>query len=190
MPRLREIVEAGVPLCSHQVQYSLLDRRPERGMVRFCQERNIQLLGYGSLAGGFLSDRYLRAPEPVPPFANRSLVKYRLIIDEFGGWDRFQKLLRCLDTLAVRHGVSIANVAVGWVLDQDSVAAAIVGAADASRLDDNRRVFGLRLDDKDRQQLVPFDDAGPAGDVYSIERVLDGPHAAIMKYNLNRDATD
>ena len=56
------------------------------------------------LAGGFLSDRYLGEPDPVPPLENRSLVKYRLIIDEFGGWDRFQEMLAALgrDRLASR----------------------------------------------------------------------------------------
>ena len=42
-----------------QVQYSLLDRRPEVAMVDFCKERGIQLLTYGTVAGGFLSERYL-----------------------------------------------------------------------------------------------------------------------------------
>jgi aryl-alcohol dehydrogenase-like predicted oxidoreductase len=97
VPHLAEIVEAGVSLVAHQVQYSLLDRRPDRGMVGFCRERGIHLLSYGTLGGGFLSERYLDRPAPESPLANRSLVKYRLVIDELGGWDRFQDLLRRLD---------------------------------------------------------------------------------------------
>ena len=79
-----------------QVQYSLLDDRPEHGLVDLCRKHGIHLLCYGTVAGGFLSDRWLGAPEPQPPFENRSLTKYKLIIDDFGGWDLFQELLRTL----------------------------------------------------------------------------------------------
>ena len=189
VPHLAEIVEAGVPLVAHQVQYSLVDRRPARGMARFCHEHGIHLLAYGTLGGGFLTKRYLERPEPEPPLANRSLVKYRLMIDELGGWDRFQDLLGTLARIASRHGVSIANVAVRWTLEQAGVAAAIVGAFDAGHLHDNLRVFGFELDDEDLQRLELFEDAGPDGDVYTAERVGDGRHAAIMKYNLNRESS-
>jgi len=190
VPHLAEIVEAGVPLVAHQVQYSLLDRRPERGMVRFCRERGIHLLAYGTLGGGFLSERYLDRLDPEPPLAHRSLVKYRLMVDEFGGWDRFQDLLGTLARIASRHGVGIANVAVRWTLERIGVAAAIVGAFDAGHLDDNLRVFQFELDEEDLQRLEPFENAGPDGDVYTAERVAGGRHAAIMKDNLNREASD
>ena len=45
-----------------QVQYSLLDRRPENGMSDFCLQHKIGILPYGVLAGGFLSDKYLGMP--------------------------------------------------------------------------------------------------------------------------------
>jgi aryl-alcohol dehydrogenase-like predicted oxidoreductase len=186
--RLEEIVFAGIPMASHQVQYSLLDRRPERGMADVCERHGIKLLCYGSLAGGFLSERWLRQPTPEPPLSNRSLVKYRLIIDELGGWERYQELLAALEQIALRHAVSVANVAVRWVLDRPEVAAAIVGAADARHGEDNGRVFTFSLDDEDRERLRPFDGVGPAGAVYTAERQPDGPHAAIMRYNLNRES--
>jgi aryl-alcohol dehydrogenase-like predicted oxidoreductase len=190
VPHLAEIVQAGVPLVAHQVQYSLLDRRPERDMVRFCGEHGIHLLAYGSLGGGFLTERYLDRPEPGPPLANRSLVKYRLVIDAFGGWERFQDLLGTLAPIACRHDVGIANVAVRWALEREGVAAAIVGAFDAGHLHENLEVFGFELDEEDLRRLEPFEDAGPEGDVYAAERVPDGAHAAIMRYNLNREMSD
>ena len=159
-------------------------------MLRFCREHGIGLLAYGSLGGGFLSERYLGQPDPEPPLANRSLVKYRLMIDELGGWERFQQLLDTLAEIAARHGVSIANVALRWTLEQTGVTAAIVGAFDAEHLEDNLRVFRFELDAEDLRRLEPFADAGPPGDVYAAERIVDGPHAAIMKYNLNREAGD
>ncbi len=45
-----------------QVQYSLLDRRPENGMAQFCADRGIKLLPYGVVSGGLLSDKYLGMP--------------------------------------------------------------------------------------------------------------------------------
>ncbi|MFQ5350121.1 MAG: aldo/keto reductase [Thermoanaerobaculia bacterium] len=187
VPRLTELLEAGVPLVAHQVQYSLIDRRPERGMVGLCREHGLQLLAYGTLAGGFLTRRYLGRPAPAAPLTNRSLVKYRLMLDELGGWDRFQGLLGTLAVIADRHGVSIANVAVRWTLDRAGVAAAIVGAFDAGHLEDNLRVFDLEMDEEDLRRLESFADAGPPGDVYAAERVPEGRHAAIMRYDLNRE---
>jgi aryl-alcohol dehydrogenase-like predicted oxidoreductase len=87
---LAELLAAGVPIVSNQVQYSVLDHRPEQTMVEFCERHGITLLCYGTVAGGFLSERYLDAPEPDLPYENRSLIKYGLIIDEFGGWGRYR----------------------------------------------------------------------------------------------------
>ncbi len=62
--------------------------------------------------------------------SNRSLVKYLLIIEEFGGWKLFQELLQTLRTIAERHGVvvSIAMVAISYVLRQKQVKSVIIGA--------------------------------------------------------------
>lgn len=186
--RLREIVDAGVPVVSHQVQYSLLDHRPEGGMVEFCRDSGIHLLCYGTLAGGFLSRRWLGEPEPAGDLPNRSLIKYKLMIDEYGGWDAFQDLLATLDAVASKHEVSIGNVATRYVLDRSQVAATIVGARNSEHLRDNMRTLRLVLDEEDTSRLrevsVP---RSPSGDVYTLERAADGRHASIMRYNLNRD---
>jgi aryl-alcohol dehydrogenase-like predicted oxidoreductase len=186
-PRLAEIVESGVPVATNQLQYSVLDHRPERGMVAFCAAHRIRLLCYGVLAGGFVSKRWLDAPNPRPPFANRSLVKYRLIIEDFGGWARFQRLLGVLDRVATRHGVSLASVATRYVLDKPGVAVAIVGARDAAHLDETLEVFRFKLDDADRAAIAELTATapGPAGDCYELERAEGGPHSAIMWKNQN-----
>ncbi len=187
-PRLEEIVAAGIPVVSHQVQYSVLDRRPANGMAARCRRDGIGLLCYGALAGGFLSDRYLGRPDPAPPLENRSLVKYRLIIDEFGGWDRFQNMLAALGEVAARHGVGIGAVALRWVLDQTGVSGVIVGARHARHLDQARQACLLALDDDDRAAVarVQAESSGPKGDIYDLERVKGGPHASIMRYTLAR----
>lgn len=188
-PRLAEVLASGVEFVSHQVQYSVLDRRPERTMEALCARHGVRLLCYGTVAGGFLSERYLGSPPPADSLPNRSLVKYRLIIEEFGGWAPFQDLLGVLSSIARRHGVGIANVATRWVLDRPQVGAAIVGARDASHLEENLKTFSLRLDDEDHAQILEVGRRHfkPSGDVYQLERDGEGKHAAIMRYNLNRE---
>jgi aryl-alcohol dehydrogenase-like predicted oxidoreductase len=188
--RLQEIVDAGAHVVAHQVQYSVLDRRPAVEMARFCRAHNIGLLCYGALAGGFLSRRYLEADSPAPPLENRSLVKYRLIIEEFGGWARFQEMLQTLDAIASRHGVGVGTVAIRWVLDQPGVSGVIVGARHAGHLHDTIRACTFALTDEDRAAIagVQASSVGPSGEVYGLERVKGGPHASIMRYRQNRDA--
>jgi aryl-alcohol dehydrogenase-like predicted oxidoreductase len=188
VPRLREILAAGIPIASIQLQYSVLDRRPLHGMEEFCRERGIQMLCYGALAGGFLSRRYLGAAPPVEPLENRSLTKYRLIVEEFGGWELFQELLGVMDAIALEHGVGIGTVALRWVLDQPGVAAAIFGARHSGHLADTCAASWLRLDGNDRAAItaVQARSRGPLGDTYDLERVKGGRHATIMKYNLNK----
>jgi len=184
---LRQILDADVEIVSNQVQYSLLDRRPEQGTAELCSTRNIGLLAYGALAGGFLTERWLGQPDPGFQTSNRSLTKYRLIIDEAGGWEAFQQLLFALDRIATKHSVSIANVATRWVLDRPGVAAVILGAASATHAKDNLRCFRFTLEEEDQELLRRHlaEHPGPPGDVYSVERAQGGRHAAIMKTNLN-----
>ena len=153
---LRRIVDQGIPVLSNQVQFSLIDRRPEVQMVPYCQERGIHLLAYGTLAGGLLSDRYLGQPEPGRAALNTpSLSKYKRIMDAWGGWEIFQELLTTLKGIADRHGVSIADVAVRYVLDRPAVAGVIVGVrlGLADHREDNARVFDFSLELEDLEQI-------------------------------------
>lgn len=183
-PHVRRLVDAGVPLVSLQAQYSLIDRRPEKAMTAYADESGVRLLAYGSLAGGFLSERYVGAAPPER--MNRSLTKYRLIIDEAGGWEAFQRLLGTLADVAARHGTSIATVAARWVLDQPAVAAVILGIGRRSRVAENAALATLSLDDEDRRRLRESVDAlpMPPGDMYELERDPDGPHARIIRTDL------
>jgi len=187
-----EIVQAGVPLATMQVQYSLLDRRPERRMARAAAENGVAFLCYGTVAGGFLGDRWLGVTEPaVEALENRSLVKYRLIIDDFGGWDLFQALLQALRRVADRHGSDIATVASAAMLGRPGVAAVIVGARNRDHLAANLAISSLALTEEDHA-LIAEALAGAReieGDVFTLERDRHGRHGAIMKYNLNKGAT-
>ena len=186
---VREILAADIPLASMQVQYSVLDRRPENGFAALCRAHDVALLCYGTVAGGFLSDRWLGAPEPAAPLANRSLVKYKLIIEDFGGWALFQELLAALRRVADRHGVDIASVASRMALQFPGVAAVIVGATSRAHLAANVAAAAIPLTAGDigEVEAVASRGEGPIGDVYELERDRAGPHGAIMKYNLNAE---
>ncbi|MFK8041794.1 aldo/keto reductase [Congregibacter sp.] len=186
--RTRDILNAGVELATTQVQYSLLDPRPEKALLSLCAEHNMHLLCYGTLAGGFLSERWLDQPEP-KAFSNRSLIKYKLMIDEVGGWDLFQSLLKVLNRIAEKHGVTIASVASNWVLAQAQVAAVIIGSRNAAHVDRYKEVFALQMDDHDRDAInnVKAQMSIPADDVFDLERDKNGAHGSIMKYNLNAE---
>lgn len=185
--RARELGDAGLPLRSMQVQYSLLDQRPRARLAAWCAQAGVKLLCYGSVAGGFLSERWLGASEPAEPLENRSLVKYKLIIDDFGGWDLLQALLQALQKIARRHGTSLSAVAMRWVLAQPEVAAVIVGVRRGDHLPDHLRMLALQLDAADLAALdaVLAQRRPDSGDVYEVERDIEGRHGRVMKYDLN-----
>ncbi len=153
---LKIILEAGIQIVSNQVQFSLIDRRPLVKISQLCQENNIHLLAYGTLGGGLLSEKYLQQSEPnLLNFNTASLRKYKNMVDAWGGWQLLQKLLAVLQQIAEKHQVSIANVAVRYVLEQPAVAGAIVGArlGKSEHLKDNARVFDFSLNEEDYQSL-------------------------------------
>lgn len=154
---LRVLVRSGVPIVSNQISFSLLDRRARSGgMLQFCRENGISVLAFGTLAGGFLSDRWLGKP---PPDADApqtwSQMKYGRFIREAGGWEALQELLRALHDVARRHDVSVANVACRAILDEPAVGGVIIGArlGESQHIEENLRTLQLRLDDEDRRRI-------------------------------------
>ena len=144
----------GIPIATNQVCISLLDRRALGEMSALCLQRGVRLLAYGTLGGGFLSERWLDAPEP-DSVDDWSKMKYRRFIDAAGGWQALQALLRASQRVAGKHRVSIANVATRWVLEQPAVAAVIVGArlGESEHRADNQALFSFALDGQDRAWL-------------------------------------
>jgi len=151
---LRVLVGQGIPIVTNQVSFSVLDRRAGGAMSAFCLEHGVRLLAYGTLAGGFLSEKWLDTPEPAE-IGDWSRMKYKRFVDTIGGWAVLQTVLRALDAVARKHGVSVSNVATRWVLEQPAVAAVIVGArlGEREHRDDNLRAFEFALDDEDRARI-------------------------------------
>ncbi|MDY7048239.1 MAG: aldo/keto reductase [Microcystis panniformis WG22] len=153
---LKIILSAGIKIVSNQVQFSLIDRRPLVKMAQFCQEHNIYLLAYGTLAGGLLGAKYLGHPEPNTMSLNTaSLRKYKNMIDAWGNWQLFQELLTVLKAIADSYHVTIPNVAVRYVLEQKAVAGAIIGVrlGVAEHIQENARIFDFQLSPQDYQKI-------------------------------------
>jgi aryl-alcohol dehydrogenase-like predicted oxidoreductase len=176
--RMQIMKDAGLSIIvSNQVQYSIVDRRPEVKMVRFCRDNNISLLTYGTVCGGMLSERFIGKPEPLPyELDTLSLRKYKRMIDSWGGWELFQELLSTLQQIAQKHSVSIANVATRFILDRPEVAGIIIGVrlGIADHRDDNGRVFNFKMDKDDTNSIEEvckksndlFETIGDCGDEY------------------------
>ncbi len=174
---MQDMADAGLKMASNQVQYSIIDRRPEVKMVEFCRKHNVVLFAYGTLCGGLLSERYLGRPEPsLLELNTMSLRKYKKMVDVWGGWKLFQDLLMVLKEIADKYGVGIPNVATRYVLDKPAVAGVIVGTrlGIAEHRQQNMRTFDLKLEKDDYERIHSvtarsrdlFEAIGDCGDEY------------------------
>jgi aryl-alcohol dehydrogenase-like predicted oxidoreductase len=153
---LKLILDHGIRVVSNQVQFSLIDRRPDVQMIAVCEAYDVKLLAYGTVCGGLLSERYLGQPEPSSQALNTaSLQKYARMIRAWGGWALFQELLATLNRVGAKHGVGIAAVAERYVLDRPTVAGVIIGArlGASDHREENAKVFELSLDVEDLNEI-------------------------------------
>ena len=144
----------GIPLASNQIPFSLLDRRAAGPLAKVCARSGVRLLAYGTLAGGFLSERWLGKPEPAE-ITDWSKMKYKRFIDTAGGWKTYQGVLSVASQIAKRHNVSLSNVATRWVLEHPAIAGAIIGVrlGETQHMEDNARLFQFALDEDDHARL-------------------------------------
>ena len=127
--RMQIMNDNGIKLISNQIQYSIIDQRPDVKMASFCKRHDMKLLAYGTLLGGLLSEKYLGVSEPTrADLDTYSLQKYMNMIDAWGGWNLFQELLIVLDEIAKKYNVQIPNVATRFVLDRAAFAGTIIGS--------------------------------------------------------------
>ncbi|HVR10158.1 MAG TPA: aldo/keto reductase [Thermoanaerobaculia bacterium] len=184
--RLQQILDSGIEVHSIQVQHSLVDRRIEPDLLPLCRERGIKVYTYGGLLGGFLGEAWLDLPKP-PALANRSLVKYQLIIEDWGGWDRFQGLVSQLRSIADAHECRVAQVAIAALLAPGHSDAVIVGISPRRFREQNAELAKpIALSPDELAKLWSWE-CPLTGGVYELERSSQ-KHASIMKYNLNREA--
>lgn len=155
----------------------MIDRRLTRGRLNeVCTKNGVGILAYGTLLGGFLSEKWVGQPEPSDiTKLNWSLRKYIRFIWAAGGWAPFQKVLEALSTISQRHGVSIAAVATRYVLDIPSVKAVIVGsrlsANSAGYIHSNLQAFAFKMTQDDIALIATAQEGlsdvpGDCGDEY------------------------
>lgn len=153
---LRIVVSSGIEIVSNQICYSLLDQRAAEGMREFCIENGIKILAFGTLAGGFLTDRWVNKPEPeLNEKLTWSQMKYKRFIDVAGGWQKFQELLTILAGVAEKYNVSISNIASRFILDDAAVGGVIIGARPglSDHVSENKKLFELKLDEESRDKI-------------------------------------
>ena len=171
---LRVAVASGIRIASNQVSGSLLDTRFTTKLAPYALANGVGLLCYGTLLGGFLSERWLGAGEPDwESLSTWSQMKYGRFIRAAGGWAPFQGLLRAAHAIATKHSVSMASVASRWVLDQPGVAGVIVGArlGQSTHVADTAKLFTFTMDSDDRRAIAEAQSAltaipGDCGDEY------------------------
>jgi aryl-alcohol dehydrogenase-like predicted oxidoreductase/enamine deaminase RidA (YjgF/YER057c/UK114 family) len=150
------VLASGIEVVSNQVCFSLLDQRASADMARLCEDRRVKLLAFGTLAGGFLTERWLGKPEPaMDELATWSQMKYKRYIDTAGGWAPFQELLTAVKATADRHSVSMANIASRYILEHPAVGAVIIGArlGQSEHIDNNKQLLQFALDDQDKETI-------------------------------------
>ncbi len=153
---LQVVVNSGIEVVSNQVCYSLLDQRAAGEMTQLCLKHGVKLLAFGTVAGGFLSEKWLGKPEPVlSESLTWSQMKYKRFIDAAGGWERFQNLLCTLQPIAQKHGVGIATLASHYMLLQPAVAGVIIGArlGKSEHITENQQLFSIQLEEEDRASI-------------------------------------
>ena len=129
---------------SSQPQYSMLHRDPEREVLPLCTANGISQIVWSPLAQGALSGKY--RPGAPPPEGSRATSRRmgRLM----GGWleqDVLETVQRLLP-VAERRGITMAQLALAWVLRVDEVASAIVGASRPEQVRENAAASGIELE--------------------------------------------
>ena len=132
------------PLSSNQPEYSMLQRRIEAEIIPLCAREGVGQVVFSPLAQGVLTGKYTRGQ--APPDDSRAASS------RMGGFIRrwlADEVLACVDrlrTVADQAGMTVAQLALAWVLREPNVASAIIGATRPSQLEENCAAAGVRLD--------------------------------------------
>ena len=137
-------VDLGVPLVSNQPQYSMLWRVVEGKVVPTCAELGMSQIVFSPIAQGVLTGKY--RPGEAAPAGSRAT-------DEKGGADMIKRWMsdetltrvQALRPIADELGLSMAALAIAWVLQNDNVAAAIIGASRPEQVAENVKAVGVEL---------------------------------------------
>jgi aryl-alcohol dehydrogenase-like predicted oxidoreductase len=132
---------------SSQPQYSMLWRKPETKVFPACQKHGLGNLAFSPLAHGVLTGKY--APgQPPPPGSRAASQEMTLFMETAGRHYRSDYLLDAvaqLKPIAAELGLTMAQMALAWVLRRPEIASAIIGASRPEQIADNVRAVGIEL---------------------------------------------
>jgi len=154
---LEMALSSGIPIVSNQICHSLIDQRAKGKMSEVCNKFGVKILAFGTLAGGFLTEKWLGEKEPKQSeLSTWSEMKYKRFIDEAGEWENFQNLLGSVKKVATKHGVSMANVSSRMMLETEAVGAIIIGArlGKSEHISENQKIFQILLDEEDKALIA------------------------------------
>ena len=130
---------------SSQPQYSILWRVPEREVIPLCAANGISQIVFSPLAQGVLTGKY-KPGAPPPPDTRMASERMGWAMDRFSSEQVLEAVQR-LQPIADGLGITMAQLAIAWVLREPNVAAAIVGASRPQQVEDNASASGIELDD-------------------------------------------
>jgi aryl-alcohol dehydrogenase-like predicted oxidoreductase len=144
-----------------QPSYSLLVRGIEFEIVPACRHNGLGLLPWGPLGGGWLSGKYTRDQRPsggtrLGDHPGRGLEAYERVSVRERTWD----VLEAVQDVAEGRGVSMAQVALAWLVARPAVTSVILGARTTDQLRDNLAAADLTLDAAEAERLDEVSDPG------------------------------
>jgi aryl-alcohol dehydrogenase-like predicted oxidoreductase len=167
MPRMKRLVDSGLvghagvsnhsldqwqaaeralggPVLSNQVQFSLVNRRPERELLAWAQKEGRVVMAYSPLAQGLLSGKYQQAPPS----------NFRRMRRGFSteSRERVQPLIDALGEIGSRHSATNAQIALAWLIRKPNVVA-IPGASSVRQLEENVAAADIDLSDEEDARL-------------------------------------
>ncbi len=161
--RAWEVLKANNSACLHngarfestQSYYTIAGRDIEREITPMLEDQKMGLLVWSPLAGGLLSGKF-RKGEKGPPGARRSVFDFPPV-----DLDRAYAILDVMQAIADLHGVSVARVALAWLLTRDFVTSVIIGVKNEEQLEDNLESASLRLSEDEVRRLEVVSELPP-----------------------------
>lgn len=141
----------GSTVLTNQVQYSLVQRKPERDLVPWAQQTGHVVIAYSPLAQGFLGAKYDSSNRPGGVRATNPLFLPENL-------DRAKGLFAALREIAAAHGATPAQVALAWLIRKPNVVA-IPGASSVSQLESNAAAADIELTEEENARLTAASDA-------------------------------
>jgi aryl-alcohol dehydrogenase-like predicted oxidoreductase len=148
-----ELVPTAEKFVSSQPQYSILWRIPEREVIPLCAANGISQIVWSPLGQGVLTGKYKPGEPPSPETRMGNEMGWAM--DRFRS-DQVLEAVQRLRPIADGLGITMARLALAWVLREPNVASAIIGASRPEQVEDNAAASGIKLDE---QTLAAIDEA-------------------------------